>query len=401
MIRSILLVLTIVSQYSQALTPAEAVQAYPRASQLERAEAAYTLCEQAFSQWPAEGYQQQIRELGALWGESPEAAYYSLSLCQSMWQKKFLQPVRAVEIQNKQQQVRLALYLAMADVINVYKHLREEIRLHVTAMPPAGAGIPPAPYEILSGMAASERQLDAVVMHQMREAGSTMAAGLVGIGGTTVSLLRGATAVANFTTVTSSTVGTVAKHALLITALSVAAGGAADYGIWRMQHSRLKTQVYNILRAMENPRAPTGVYLEQLSKAIEQLGYLYNIELYMRDSGSSTPSQIVTKRCLPDLQTALDDPRKLMQPFLTQSLCQDASTLWLAVSQYLSMKYPQQAEARAMAARLEARVRRILLSQADIDAYWAAQPICREIMHPGFLFQRVYECTDTSGRIII
>ena len=398
-----LLIFSIFAPLAQAQTADQMVLNYSTATALERVESSYIFCEQAMAQWPAPDYQTKILRLGQLWSEAPEAAYATLSLCQSMWQKTYLDPSRVTTIRTNQDRAKLAIYLAMADVVNVYQYLREEIRLHNTTIPAVNPAVPPAPFEILSGMASSERQMDTLLLVRVRETGKTFAAGLTGIGGTGVTLLKGAKAVTNFTTFTSRTVGTLVKQALLITALSMAAGEVADLGLWRLQHGQLSGQVTRLLQQLNSapPQAPIALYLDQLYSAVEQLGYFYSIDLYLRDSGATTPSQIISKKCLPVVNGAVYENQSLVAPLLSGGLCRDATALWIATAQYVAQKFQGQPAAQAMSARLMAKAKRSVLSQADIDAYWAAQPVCHEVVHPLFLFFPVYECVDKTGSVII
>lgn len=396
------LIFAVLSSAAHAMNTSELVEKFASMSQAERAEASYTFCEQAFGEWPAPGYQFKIFQLGELWSLQPEAAYQTLSLCQSMWQKNYLDPVRAAQIKkvmgSPAERARLAIYLLMADVLNVSSRLPEEIRLYNTTIPHSMPGIPPSPFEILSHLSSSERQMDILLMDQIRNTGVNMATLMIGVGGNAAVLLKATKAVAEAGAITSKTVGTYVKSALVVNLVTLAAAGLADYGIWRAQQRELSGQLHRVLTAIENSRNTPhlGLYLPELKKAAEQLGYFYNINLYLRDSGDQTPSHIISTKCLPAVKAALEgkDQDSLVAPFLRGALCQDATLLWIAVSQFLNARFPNDKQARIVADGLMARAKRGYLSQLEIQAYWDSLPVCHEVIHPLFLFKRVYQCGD-------
>jgi hypothetical protein len=338
-----------------------------------------------------------------LWSSHPQAVYETLSICQKdIWQNDYFDPVRVTQIkkinESPAERARLALYLIMSDVLSAAANLPEEIRLYNTALPRSMPGIPPSPYEVLSNMASSERQMDTVLMERIRATGNDLASGLALVGGTAATLFRGAKTVAAVTTLTTKTIGILAKQALLVTAISMAAGGLADYELWRAQHRELSGQVGQLVARLENSRGTihTGLYLTEFKKAVERLGYFYNINLYMRDTGDGTPRQTINKRCLPSVKSILGDksPRSLADSLVNQKLCQDATFLWIAASQFLTERFPDHKAARIMAGDLMGRAKRAYLSQLEVQAYWDSLPVCREVAHPEMLFKRAFQCGD-------
>jgi hypothetical protein len=67
---------------------------------------------------------------------------------------------------------------------------------------------------------------------------------------------------------------------------------------------------------------------------------------------------------------------KLAADFLRQKTCADAVSVWIAASQFLKAKFPDNAQARLLSDRLLTRAKRTYISYVETSAFEETQPIC-------------------------
>ncbi len=354
---------------SAALEPREFVAQFPAQSAFERAQAAYQLCDEILATVESAAYDIRIRQLGQLNAVAPEAAYMALSTCQSMWITKFLDPVRVSRITGRDR-AAIAKLIAGADLL--YSHLPEEIRLYMQILP-RDSSVPRSPYEILSPLAASERQMNETLHREMREAAKTV----VAAPGYIAASLRGTKAFMNFLGGAGQAAGRLVKQALLISVLAFGAGEMAESGLWHIRESTLVNQVNALAAKINKPDGmPLTILLDEYYKAQQRLGFFYNYAVYVADDSGGTSGRSVAGLCAAQVREYFEKG-KAVRP------CRDAATTWILAAQYLNQIFPGNAEASAVAGRLMARAKLALWQHEEEHQEMLRNlPLCQPVYSP-------------------
>lgn len=360
-------------------------------NQIQRATGAYEICRQIFSQWPKPSYQEEIQKLGNQWQMQGEGAYYALSTCQSMWITKHLDPAKAAAIKRTLNQAEIAFYVSSADVLQAYGHLREEIRLYGEAVPPATAGQMPAPYEVLMGMASSERQMSETLDQDVRAMTAQIAANMVQLGGAGVAIAQVFKGISRAGVTAGKIAGRVVEQALLFTALAWGTEELADLYISHQRQAELTQKLTDLMASAQNQ--PLPIWLDEFYRATEQLGYFYSYNLVLSETSPRRMSRIQAA-CLPQVKAYFSGQKiDFSSKFETQSQCPDAAVAWLGAAQYLKRTFPGRREALAVAERLKARAKNAYWAQEEYETYLRSLPVCKETV-PSVIFLREFRCVD-------
>ncbi len=390
----LLLLISLFTLQAFAVSENDVLNSFAQNSNLQRAAQSFELCGEIMAQWPGREYETRIQNLGAAWSMNPEAAYHILSTCQTIWISRFLDPIKSVQIKRQRDRSKLGFYISALDFVDSYRYLREEIRLFLTVKPDNGAQNPPSPYEVLSGLASSERQMDETLQTEMRSAVSMLAA----TGGTLAVSLRATKTFMDFTRARSLIAARAAKQALFITVLAWGAGEIAERGLWQVRQTDLVAQTENARKLLLDGRVPRSIALEEFYKAVERLGYFYTYSLYLKESGADAHPTISDNACGVRLRDYFADQRS---PFSGQN-CRDAANLWIGASQFLHRSFPADAEVQLIAERLQARAKRTFWSFEETRSYLETLPVCVPQMDPYVLFRNSYQCIDPkTGNAII
>lgn len=372
MIRLMMSALILTASLSaQALEPKEFVENYARQSGFERAQSAYELCENIFATAGTAAYDIRLQLLGQYYSVQPEAAYMALSTCQSMWVTKYLDPIRVSQITGKDRAL-VAKLIAGADLL--YSHLPEEIRLWMQILP-KDTSIPRSPYEILTPLAASERQMNETLHREMREAAKTVvkSTGYIAAG------IKGTKAFFSFISGASQAAGRLVKQALLIAILAESAGAAADQSLWYVRESTMVNQVNALAAKINNPDGtPLEILLDEYYKAQQRLGFLYNYEVYLAENGGGTSVNSVAHKCVAQVKEFFKSGKNL-------SPCRDAATTWILAAQFLNARLPNNPEAEAVSTRLLSRAKLALWQhEEEYQLFLKNLPVCQPVYSPIF-----------------
>lgn len=385
---ALLSLVTMTSLKSFASPISDFIQNFERQSELERAISSQEVCETLFKQWPQSTYVAWLQEAGSLYIQHPQATQYLLSLCNSIWTQTILGPQRAAETQKqlKQNPASMALNLLSSGILEGEQYLPEQIRLFSSVLPTTHTNqIPPAPFEVLSGLASSARQLDASVQAETRRKASQLAA--MGVtAGVVIQDLRMAKAAAQTVTLSSSTAGRLLKAALLIAMASTLAEKAIDYKIERAQIDNAIALVDESVAKLESTGAQPPL-LHEFSLRVDNLAYLYALPLKTKDGRKSL--------CGQELKRAAD--QNFDTPHVAtfaSSTCQDPALVWAAAASYLRARFPNIALTEPMASKFTERAIYSYMSYESEREADARRPVCRppSTGNP-FAIER-WECVD-------
>lgn len=387
------LLVMIFSLSAQAADLQNFAQTYSSLNQIQRATGAFEICRRIFAEWPNAAYQEDIQKLGNDWQTQGESAYYVLSTCQSMWITKYLDPAKAAAIKRTLNHAEVAFYVSSADVLQAYGHLREEIRLYGEAVPATETGAMPAPYEILMGMASSERQMSETLDQDVRAMTAQIIANVVQLGGAGVALAQIFKGVSEAGVTAGKVAGRVVKQALIFTALAWGTEELADLYI---SHQRQAELTQKLSELMSNAQSkPLPIWLDEFYHATEQLGYFYSYNLVLSENSNRHMSRIQAA-CLPQVKAHFSGQKiDFASGFQSQSQCQDAAVVWLGAAQYLKKTFPHQREALAVAERLTARAKNAYWAQEEYETYLRSLPVCQETV-PSVIFLREFRCVDPA-----
>lgn len=357
---------------------ADFVQAYPSMNELRRAAGAYAVCQEVFH-LPEPEYALQVKEMGQWWHVQPEGAYYLISTCQSLWITQYFDPVRTLDEYRKLTGAEVAYKIAALDLVGATRALREEVRLYnevaVTRIP----GTPAAPYEILSGMASSERELDETMHRNVAMAITALtAAG----SGAAITILKGTSTFARIAATggrMTAMTGTGIAAAAAICVLSYGVGQAADYGIWWIRERRLWIASAEAQIQLEQNLngVPLPLALDQFYKSVERLAYFYSYNLYLVESGKSDLAE-VNPKCYKKLINFFRDPgTDWSEKFKRGRVCGDAAAVFAGASQYLTKLYPNDPQVRLLATRMMDRAKRTYWSYIETERYKSASGIAK------------------------
>jgi hypothetical protein len=318
-----------------------------------------------------------------------------------MWISRYLDPIKSTAAANHTNRAKLAYYISALDFISSYKYLREEIRLFTTIQPKTSTQTPPSPYELLIGLASSDRQMDEALHFEMKTAVTALAA----TGGTLITALKATKAFTDFTVTRSAQAGRIVKHAALITVIAWGAGELASYQMWQARHSDLLAQVRAIGQRLADPRNEglRPILLDEFYRATERLGYFYSYDLYMAESGADVKANSATQKCHDQLSAFFNAQALSFENSLfTPKTCRDAAMVWIGASQFLKRILPKQPEAQLVGERLLARAKRTYWRYEETRAYEKTLPVCVPDLRNSNIFKFSFECRDpVSGGIII
>ena len=317
--------------------------------EITRAGKAFELCNSLLNLWQSPDYISNIQFLGSAWNSQPEAAYYALNTCQTMWIARYLDPLKAVNAETAQDHARLAFYFANLDLVHLPRALREEIRIYAPFNGVNSVKIPQAPYELLTGMQSSERLLDQTIRENMQNAFrlAAVSAG-AGMG------LRVAKALTSSLSFRANALAKVSKTAIIAALVAGAALEATNGGIWYYNQSQLRTPLAEITRKLMQTQspAPTPVLLNEFYRFSERLGYFYNYDLFSSESGRSEKTASVNKACASQIETYFRDgdsaDARMAHAFTNQNFCPDAVSLWIGAAEFLRQRFPSDVQARLL-----------------------------------------------------
>lgn len=384
-----LLAALIVGASAHASPASEHLAAMARASELRKVALAYEFCLNSIG---ATDYRERILALGEAWKELPEDAYLTLDTCQTMWVSRHLDPMKTLEIRSQQDLIRINDILASEGLLGLPRYLSEGVTAFLTTKPRNLEGLPPAPFEILSGLASSERQLDTALSFEQRQLQARLAStGVLSAG--LLAELFGAVKGAGLSA------GRLVRHFLLISAAAWGAERITDAATWDARRKELRRPVYDLMTAMlRSNSTPSPMLLDQFYKATELLGYFYSHALFEADSGQPDRRVFASAACVTDVrdyfQGRADLLRPLIQNLVSGEECADPASVWLGAGLYLQKRYPQDAHAQRVAERLIARSKRTLQLYVLSEALLACDRLAESLR-----IQYGYVCDPASGKI--
>ncbi len=392
----LILCFSLIGFSAQASEALDFVQKFEGAQELERAAGAYQLCERIFATWPTKDYETSIRELGYYWNTYPEAARYALNTCQTMWVSKYLDPIKLSRLKRSFNRAQLAYSIASLNLLQSYERMREEIRLYNEILPPSPNRIPAGPYEILSGLASSDRELSEALYQERQKAYATLA----GVGGGLVAALASTKSFLDLTATRLQSASRLLKQVLLIGVAAWGASEAMEYGMWQARNLELTQRLTTIKAQLKNAEGVgRDILVEEFYRASERLGYFYDFELYLRESGQNAPRS--SPKCLEDVSAFFSgQTSSILGRFNRGEYCQGAAAVWLGASLFLRNNFPANVQAKAAADRLLAKAKKAYWSDLEVLIYRAERPRCDLIPDSTMLISPIYECRDpNTGQI--
>jgi hypothetical protein len=344
---------------------------------LKRGGEAAKICDQIFAAWPSPQYSERILAVGNAWAQNPDAAYQILSTCQGAWVNRYLDPVKTPQIRHQQSRSSVAEYISKMDLLGMSKYLREEIRLFLKIKPPADAAIPPSPYEVLTNLASSDRQLDIALHFETSQAlkGAIQAGGLLA---STASVGKG---FFNFARSRSVLASKVAKQALFVAIIAVGGAELAELGLWQARFNDLATQAENYRRALNDNHTIRALALEQFLKSVTLLGYFYTYKMYVKDGGHDVHPFAASEACDDQLRARFSGIDPPINPnFIRQSTCRDAASLWLDAGLYLQETFPGDEDAQFIANKLMEKAKRAFWAFEETRAYLKSLKVCTPVI---------------------
>lgn len=382
----ILLLIASFSLNTAALTEADFFAGFDQNSELARSGQSREICDSIFAEWPSARYAERIRLIGNEWSNNPDAAYEILSTCQAAWVNQYLDPTKASKIRLNQERASIGEYITQMDFLATAKYLREEIALFLKIKPPADAGIPPAPYEVLTLLASTERQMDMALHYETSRAlkDAIQAGGFVGATSTVgIKFFKLAEA-------RSVVASKAIKQAKYISILALVGAGVLQYTRWQSQYNELSNQAESYRLALNNPRVIRALALEQFQKSVELLGYFFTYKLFLKDGGKDTLPAASSEACDAALRARLTpgQPQPQIQAsFLSQWNCRDAATLWLNASAYLQQNFPNDEDAQTVASNLLRKAKHAFWAYEETRAYLKGLKVCTpvygQVLAPG------------------
>jgi hypothetical protein len=381
----------------QAQSPAELIQSLEGLSPLMQTVTVTKYCANSLRNWPSSSYNSDMIQLGRLWSTKPELAYLVLDTCQTLWTERYFNPLKYQISDVQCENAHNALLAPILNVLNSASYLREEIYAFSSLRRLNDGRIPPAPYEILMGMASSQRQLDEALHREMEAAVRILA----GAGGGLAAVLLTTKDIATVTRIGSAAAGRVFKQALIATVLAWGAEEVASYGVWKVRYADLKSQVKAIKTKMKEGQVPTPVLVDEYYVAVKRLGYFLSYDLYLKESNQAEETPSKPRSCT----TALDayykerviNPSAKSKDYVNYKTCKDASVLWLEAADYLRRSYPGQESVQLVAAKLSEEAMAVYTGYQAAWAYIASLPVCRQVPSKYIIFKVEYECFDPKS----
>jgi hypothetical protein len=376
-------ILILLSSQAQASPIGDFVSGYATTPSYEHGRQVYEICGSLLSTWPDSRYRQGIEEASRLSALSPEASYFLISSCQALWESKYLDLKKAEQIKRRQTGDAIAIKLSQGDLAGFAHALSDEIRIFNDVYTLPSKDIPPAPYEILIGQASADRDLDEHLNQEL-----ALAIGAIGTaGGMTAQVLQTTKEFGVLVSRGSAALSrTGAEAALLITAVSWGAAEVANYGQWWVRQRDLWNNVSALAGKLAQSRSP-GVtsknqapLLDEFYSATERLGYFYSYQLFLSDSGGDTKVEGNAK-CFKQLDDYFSGrpANDFAAEFASAAICPDAGTVGLGASLYIGGSFPNDPNARLVAARLMAKAKRTVWKYREMERYNASLPVCDEV----------------------
>lgn len=378
--KNIIIALIVVTGASAgAATANEFIADFARSDEIIRAGDAFGYCTDLFAQWPNQSYANEVTALGSRYTSDPDAVYYLLNSCQTMWSITYLDPLKTQLNQSATGHARLAYYLANLDLLHLPKYLGAEIRIFTMLGRSENTKGPPAPYELLTHIASSDHEVDEIIQKEMRDAFSALA----GAGGM-IAGMRIAKSVAAGWSARTGALAQSSKTAIIAALVAGAAYEAVDVGLWHLRQNQLWDPVAQLTKKLSQniTNVPQPVLLEEFYKTTVLLGYFYSYGLYLDESGlGNQRSAVANKACEAQIKSYFANPdapasRHMAGDFLNKKTCGDAVSIWLSAGEFLKAKFPGKPAAELISARLISRAKRTFMSYEEIQAYEATQPIC-------------------------
>jgi hypothetical protein len=378
------------------------INGFNQANELTRSGAAFKLCTFILPVVPdchAADYEGEIRKLGEAYKTNPEAAYAALDTCQSLWATRFLDPTKKVVIANEKEQIRV--YQLMADqglLAGGSQYLTERILLNGHTQPPTAQGYLKSPFEILSGMAASEEQLNlALTFEQERARAAMIGASVAGMGLVWT--------IADFVRGVSMTGARFVKQALVLAAAAWVIQAAEELRASNGDKTLGLLKLKRLLVDLNDPAAttPRPLILDQLYKSTNVLGYLYSRDVFTSESGENSVA-LPQWDCYEMMKGFLTAPRKndaeqFAWLFKEGGTCQDAATLRLGAGFYLQRYFPNDAQAQALSVRFIDEAKRTfqlyefsIQRQINLDR-------CEQMAWDLRLMEGSYSCDGATGKL--
>jgi hypothetical protein len=360
-----------------AASEAEFFANFTQLSLLKRGGEAEKICDEIFKAWPSAPYFERILAIGNAWNQNPDATYQILSTCQGAWVNRYLDPVKTPQIRHQQDRSFIGEYIAKMDLLGMSKYLREEIRLFLKIKPPADAAIPPSPYEVLTNLASSDRQLDIALHFETSQAlkGAIQAGGLLA---STASIGKG---FFNFARSRSVLASKVAKQALFVAIIAIGGAELSELGLWQARFNDLATQAENYRHALSDGRTIRALALEQFLKSVTLLGYFYTYKMYVKDGGHDAHPFAASEACDDQLRARFNGQETPASPnFIYQSKCRDAANLWLDASLYLQETFPGDEDAQFVANKLMEKAKRTFWAFEETRAYLKSLKVCTPVI---------------------
>lgn len=374
------------------------IQSYAGNSKLIRAAQASQICMEIMNSWPSQEYFNRLSTIAQYLTTEREAAYHLYSRCQSRWVTRHLDPSKTKQIQDGFKRINLGLYIASFDFLEAYETLAEEVRLFLKVKPDSTPDIPPSPYELISNIAASDRQLDETLETRKRKTIATVTGAATGL----AALLKTSVDVFDFTRKTSAVVGRAAKQAILVELLAFTAKEGTELGLWYKRESDLISDIEKARALLMNPAFNRSIALDEYYKASVRLGYFYTYHLYLKDSGADVHPAASSQACRDRLRGFFEAQKSNPgATFEYDRKCKDAASSWLLESLYLSQAFPRDDEAHAVADKLVEKAKMALWAYEETSAYLKMLPTCVPRLN-NVIIRHDVQCIDPkSGNEVI
>lgn len=371
--RLLALFFSMISLQASASSESDFMLNYANSSKLTRAAQANQICVEIMSLWPSQDYFRRLAEIAQHLTIEREAAYNLYSTCQSRWVTRHLDPSKTKQIKEGHQRINLGLYIASLDFLNTYETIREEVTLFNKVKPESNPQVPPSPYELISNIAASDRQLDETLETQKRKTIAFVAGSATGL----VGALKTGIDIFDFTRKTSAVAGRAAKQAILVEILAIAAKEGTELGLWYKRESDLSSDVEKSRALLMNTNFNRSIALDEFYKTNVRLGYFYTYNLYLRDSGAEVHPAASNKACSERLRNFFESQQQHSgRAYEYDRKCKDAASLWLIESLYLSQTFSRDAEAIAVADKLMEKAKFAFWAYEETRKYMDSLPVC-------------------------
>jgi len=380
--KHLILILLMLTSVAQAQTVPELMETISSQTVLFKSAAAAQFCKENLQRWREPSYRENMLALGEAWKTKPEAAYFVINACQSMWTSKYFQPVQVMPAATDTVNSQSAWYLPMLNFLHGAVYLPTELFIFSKVRNAVNPNIPPAPYEIMIGMASSEREVDEVVNREMRDALKIVAS----VGGGLATALTRAGKIPKVAGNIAARAGSVAKVLLIATVIGYAAGEVFDNAAWYSRHRNLKNQVIEIQNKIVGAQGPTPVLVDEYFQAVRLLGYFYSYAVYLNENQLSSDYPVMPEPCTMALrqyfqEKATNENARVLR-YTNTHKCTDAVVLWLQASLFLKSRFAGNAQVELVSARLEEQAAITFRAYEEAWAFQARQLKCDYVFEP-------------------